>query len=50
MTSEYYSQVFGYTPDNNRILGILTSDGEDIQSVIGDRYLTDNNVEIPYVC
>lgn len=45
MTSEYYSQVFGYTPDNNRILGILTSDGEDIQSVIGDRYLTDNNVK-----
>ena len=37
MTSEYYSQVFGYTPDNNRILGILTSDGDDIQSVIGDR-------------
>ena len=34
MTSEYYSQVFGYTPDNNRILGILTSDGDDIQSVI----------------
>lgn len=45
MTSEYYSQVFGYTPDNNRILGILTSDGDDIQSVIGDRYLTDNNVK-----
>ena len=45
MTSEYYSQVFRYTPDNNRILGILTSDGEDIQSVIGDRYLTDNNVK-----
>lgn len=45
MTSEYYSQVFGYTLDNNRILGILTSDGDDIQSVIGDRYLTDNNVK-----
>lgn len=45
MTSEYYSQVFGYTSDNNRILGILTSDGDDIQSVIGDRYLTDNNVK-----
>lgn len=45
MTSEYYSQVFRYTPDNNRILGILTSDGDDIQSVIGDRYLTDNNVK-----
>ncbi len=45
MTSEYYRQVFGYTPDNNRILGILTSDGDDIQSVIGDRYLTDNNVK-----
>lgn len=45
MTSEYYSQVFGYTPDNNRILGILTSDGDDIQSVIGDRYLTDNSVK-----
>lgn len=45
MTSEYYSQVFGYTPDNNRILGILTSNGDDIQSVIGDRYLTDNNVK-----
>ncbi len=45
MTSEYYSQGFGYTPDNNRILGILTSDGDDIQSVIGDRYLTDNNVK-----
>ena len=45
MTSEYYSQVFGYTPDNNRILGILTTDGDDIQSVIGDRYLTDNNVK-----
>ena len=45
MTSEYYSQVFGYTPDNNRILGILTSDGDDIQSVIGERYLTDNNVK-----
>lgn len=45
MMSEYYSQVFGYTPDNNRILGILTSDGDDIQSVIGDRYLTDNNVK-----
>lgn len=45
MSSEYYSQVFGYTPDNNRILGILTSDGDDIQSVIGDRYLTDNNVK-----
>lgn len=45
MTSEYYSQVFGYKPDNNRILGILTSDGDDIQSVIGDRYLTDNNVK-----
>lgn len=45
MTSEYYSQVFGYTPGNNRILGILTSDGDDIQSVIGDRYLTDNNVK-----
>ena len=45
MTSEYYSQVFGYTPDNNRILGILTSDGDDIQSVIGDIYLTDNNVK-----
>lgn len=45
MTSEYCSQVFGYTPDNNRILGILTSDGDDIQSVIGDRYLTDNNVK-----
>ena len=45
MTSEYYSQVFGYTPDNNRILGILTSDGDDIQSGIGDRYLTDNNVK-----
>ena len=45
MTSEYYSQVFGYTPYNNRILGILTSDGDDIQSVIGDRYLTDNNVK-----
>lgn len=45
MTSEYYSQVLGYTPDNNRILGILTSDGDDIQSVIGDRYLTDNNVK-----
>ena len=37
MTSEYYSQVFGYTPDNNRILGILTSDGDDIQSVIINR-------------
>ncbi len=37
--------MFGYTPDNNRILGILTSDGDDIQSVIGDRYLTDNNVK-----
>lgn len=45
MTSEYYSQVFEYTPDNNRILGILTSDGDDIQSVIGDRYITDNNVK-----
>ena len=50
MTSEYYSQVFGYTPDNNRILGILTSDGDDIQSVIGDRYLTDNNVKYQPVC
>ena len=45
MTSEYYSQVFGYTPYNNRILLILTSDGDYIQSFIGDRYLTDNNVK-----
>ena len=43
MTSEYYSQVFGYTPDNNRTLASINSDGDDIQSVIRDRYLTDNS-------
>lgn len=45
MTSGCFNQTFGYTPDNNRILGKLTGDSEDIQSVIGERYLTDNNVK-----
>lgn len=45
MTSDYFNQVFGYTPDNNRILGKLTGDDETVQAVIGDRYLTDSSVK-----
>ena len=45
MTSDYFNQVFGYTPDNNRILGKLTGDDEAVQAVIGDRYLTDSSVK-----
>lgn len=45
MTSDYFNQVFGYTPDNNRILGKLTGDDETVQAAIGDRYLTDSSVK-----
>lgn len=45
MTSDYFNQVFGYTPDNNRILGKLTDDDETVQAAIGDRYLTDSSVK-----
>lgn len=45
MTSDYFNQVFGYTPDNNRILGKLTGDDETVQAAIGDRYLTDRSVK-----
>ncbi len=45
MTSDYFNQVFGYTPDNNRILGKLTGDDEIVQAAIGDRYLTDSSVK-----
>lgn len=45
MTSDYFNQVFGYTPDNNRILGKLTGDDESVQAAIGDRYLTDSSVK-----
>lgn len=45
MTSDYFNQVFGYTSDNNRILGKLTGDDETVQAAIGDRYLTDSSVK-----
>ena len=45
MTSDYFNRVFGYTPDNNRILGKLTGDDETVQAAIGDRYLTDSSVK-----
>ena len=45
MTSDYFNQVFGYTPDNNRILGKLTGDDETVQAAIGDRDLTDSSVK-----
>lgn len=45
MTSDYFNQVFGYTPDNNRILGKLAGDDETVQAAIGDRYLTDSSVK-----
>lgn len=45
MTSDYFNQIFGYIPDNNRILGKLTSSDESTQADIGDRYLTDKNVK-----
>ena len=45
MTSDYFNQVFVYTPDNNRILGKLTGDDETVQAAIGDRYLTDSSVK-----
>lgn len=45
MTSDYYDEIFGYTPEDNRILGVLSSDEDEIQGIIGDRYLTDGNVK-----
>lgn len=45
MTSDYFNDIFGYTPDNNRILGKLTGDDDNIQSVIGERYLTNECVK-----
>ena len=45
MTSDYFNQIFGYTPESNRILGKLTGDDEGIQADIGESYLTDKSVK-----
>ncbi|MBS1475341.1 MAG: ABC transporter permease, partial [Lachnospira sp.] len=45
MTSGYFNDTFGYTPDNNRVLGILSDDSDNVQAVIGERYLSNSAVK-----
>ena len=45
MTSGYFNDTFGYTPDNNRVLGILDDDSDNVQAVIGERYLSNSAVK-----
>lgn len=44
MTENYFEQLFGYVPQQNRLLGMLKDDSEEVQKRIGDNYLSLDSV------
>ena len=40
ISTEYYNELFGNVPDNNRVLIKINGDVSETESYMGDEYLT----------
>ena len=45
--AEYYNELFGNVPDNNRVLIKINGDVSETESYMGDEYLTRDYIECP---
>ncbi|MGN0328437.1 MAG: FtsX-like permease family protein [Lachnospira sp.] len=45
MTSDYYNTLYGEKPEYNRVLLKLTDDEDNVQNILGERYLTKDSVK-----